>query len=221
MTRLLARLNDRSPTRALIMGKRSGHGWRSTVRRSVAGGLVAMVVVVVTVATAWACVSGPAINLATMNVKPGEKITIEGTGFPTGDRAIVRWNALDGPTLGTLEPQSDPPFSATITVPTDTNAGSYLLIVTPTGVDGTPSDNPVRALVTVIPDRADSPPGGRAPSHEEPARATGADTSPSPLSPALLASTVTGLSITGLVVPMVAILSFRRRPLPAAVPVHR
>ena len=53
-------------------------------------------------AAAFACVSGPVVNLSTINAKVGQEVGITGTGFQAANNAVVRFNALDGPVLTTV-----------------------------------------------------------------------------------------------------------------------
>jgi hypothetical protein len=115
------------------------------------GGLASLGVLVVAASTAWACVSGPVVNLSTIQAKPGETITLTGTGFRQPDPVHVRFNALDGPVIATLDkPASDRTIEGTVTVPATAAPGNYVLIVTQAGADGRLSQSPIRALLTVV-----------------------------------------------------------------------
>lgn len=122
-----------------------------TFRRWVATGSAAAGVVLALTATAWACVSGPAVNLSTTTAKAGDQIAITGSGFRQPHPVTVRFNALDGPVLATLDaPKSDRTVTGTVTVPQGTTPGNYVLILSQTGPDGKLSQLPIRALVTVV-----------------------------------------------------------------------
>ena len=72
------------------------------VRRLAVGGVGAAAAGVLFAAAAWACVSGPVANLSTISAKPGQEVTITGTGFQATNPAEVRFNALDGPVLASF-----------------------------------------------------------------------------------------------------------------------
>src|SRR5919112_5511094 len=85
---------------------------------------------VVMAAAAFACVSGPVVNLSTINANAGQEVGITGTGFQAANAAQVRWNALDGPVLTTVPaPITGGDLSANFTVPAGTRPGSYVVIV--------------------------------------------------------------------------------------------
>ena len=122
-----------------------------SVRRWLAGGGTALAGVLVVAATAWACVSGPAVNLSTNTVKAGDEVAVNGTNFRQPHPVQVRFNALDGPVLATLDaPGSDRTVTGTVTIPQGTSPGNYVLILSQTGPDGKLSQLPIRALVTVV-----------------------------------------------------------------------
>lgn len=142
-------------------------------RRWAMGSLGAAAAVVIAAATAWACVSGPSLNLSTVNAKPGQEVQISGRDFNKVDPVAVRWNALDGPVLGTFETVAATgnafgrSFDGRITVPADAKAGSYVLIATQTNPEGKMSQMPVRALLTVTPEGGAQPIVGAAPSQTD------------------------------------------------------
>ena len=119
-------------------------------RRIAAGALGGMAVLVVAASAAWACVSGPVVNLSTVTAKPGEQVTVTGTGFRQADPVQVRWNALDGPIVAQVaKPESNQTISANFMVPPGTAPGSYVVIVSQTK-DGKPSLAPIRAVLNVV-----------------------------------------------------------------------
>src|SRR5262245_20923656 len=120
------------------------------VRRWAIGGLSAVGAVVLAGAAAWACVSGPAVNLSTVNAKPGDTVMVSGTGFRATDAGTIRWNALDGPIVGQFAaPTGGIVTNTPVVVPADAKAGNYVLIITQNSADGKLSQMPVRALLTV------------------------------------------------------------------------
>lgn len=119
-------------------------------RRYAVGALASIAVVVVAASTAWACVSGPVVNLSTVQAKPGEQVTVTGTGFRQADPVKIRFNALDGPVLAELAKPENQTINASFAVPPGTAPGNYVLIVTQTKADGSLSLSPIRAVLTVV-----------------------------------------------------------------------
>jgi len=103
-------------------------------------------------AVASACVSGPAVTLATLNAKPGAQVGVKGTFFFATDPVVARWNTLDGPQLANFgAPKGDDgDIAGNITVPADAKPGNYVVILTQTGSNGKLSQAPVRTLLTVV-----------------------------------------------------------------------
>lgn len=121
-------------------------------RKWAVGGVGAAATVLLVAASAWACVSGPSVNLASINAKPGEEVQLTMRDFRKVDPIVVRWNALSGPVLATFENKGGTqgtPFTERVTVPADAKPGNYVLVFTQTAPDGKLSQMPVRALVTV------------------------------------------------------------------------
>ena len=109
-------------------------------------------------AAACACVSGPVVNLSTINAKAGQEVGITGTGFQAANAAQIRWNALDGPVLTTVPaPITGGNLDAKFTVPAGTQPGSYVVIVSQTKADGSLSLSPVRAVMNVTGDAGTNP----------------------------------------------------------------
>ena len=125
-------------------------------------------------AAAWACVSGPVVNLSTINAKAGQEVGITGTGFQTGNSAVVRFNTLDGPVLTTVNaPITGGTIDARFTVPDGTKPGSYVIIVTQQNAAGQLTNAPVRAVMNVVGDAGAQPVLGAASStSDNAARAT-------------------------------------------------
>jgi len=119
-------------------------------RRLATGALASIAVLGLAASTAWACVSGPVVNLSTVTAKAGDQVTVTGTGFRQADKVQIRWNALDGPVVAELaKPDSSQAISATFAVPAGTAPGSYVVVVTQTR-DGKPSLAPIRAVLNVV-----------------------------------------------------------------------
>jgi hypothetical protein len=188
------------------------------VRKWATGGLSAVGAVVVAAATAWACVSGPAVSLSTVNAKPGQEIGITATGFSAsrGDVSI-RMDALDGPVLHTFALPSSGPATTTFTVPANASPGNHVLILTQHSEDGKLSQMPVRALLTVTPEGGATPVLGAPISPVVEERATGlieSDDSISAGSLALIALGVAGLGM--FMAGMAALFAGRRGAAPQA-----
>ena len=128
---------------------------RHARRLAVAGGGAAAVVMVA-MATAWACIAGPLVTLSTTDVRPGQEISVNAVSLNGTDQVVFRWNALDGPVLGTFQPGVDPRFNrpggltdVKLTIPADAKPGNYVLILTQVDGSGKLSQVPTRTLVTV------------------------------------------------------------------------
>jgi hypothetical protein len=119
-------------------------------RRIAAGAFASIAVLGIAASAAWACVSGPVVNLSTVSAKPGEQVTLTGTGFRQADPVQIRWNALDGPIVAEVaKPESNQTVTASFAVPAGTVPGSYVVIVSQTK-DGKPSLSPIRAVLNVV-----------------------------------------------------------------------
>ena len=68
---------------------------------------------------------------------------------------VVRFNALDGPVLGTIQPtggtgtSSNWNLEGTVRLPADAAPGNYVLVATQPSTDGKLSQIPTRALVSI------------------------------------------------------------------------
>ncbi len=125
------------------------------VRRFAIGALAGAATLALAGSAAWACVSGPVVNLSTISAKAGEQVTLTGTGFRSPDPVQVRWNALDGPIIAETKPESQL-VNATFTVPPGTTPGNYVVIVGQTKA-GQPSLSPIRAVLGVVGPTGTSP----------------------------------------------------------------
>jgi hypothetical protein len=189
------------------------------VRRWAIGGMSAVGAVLVATATAWACVSGPAVNLSTVNAKPGQEVQLTGSNFGKPDPVTVRWNALDGPVLATLDPpSSERTIAGAFTVPADAKPGNYVLIVTQSDAQGKTTQMPVRALLTVRPENGANPVLGGAVAAADQSRPVGLVTSDDSISG--LSLLLIGLGVAGVgmfVAGMAALFAGRRGQAPQAV----
>ena len=187
-------------------------------RRWATGGMSAVAAVLLVSATAWACVSGPAVNLSTVNAKPGQEIQVTGTNFQKPDPVTVRWNALDGPVVATLPAPNSGAVGGAFTVPADAKPGNYVLIVTQSSADGKLTQMPVRALLTVTPANGANPVLGGAAVPAQADRPVGLVTSDDSISGVSLL--LIGLGVTGVgmfVAGMAALFAGRRAQQPEAV----
>ena len=170
-------------------------------------------------ATAWACVSGPVVNLSTINAKAGQEVGITGTGFQTANAAQIRWNALDGPVLTTVPaPITGGNLDAKFTVPQGTTPGSYVVIVSQTKADGSMSLSPIRAVMNVTGEAGTNPVLGAAPASADNAvRADGLARSDDSISMGTLALVALGVGGVGMFLAgMAALFAGRRSTAPEA-----
>ncbi len=118
------------------------------VRRLALGALAGIAVLVMAGSAAWACVSGPVVNLSTVKAKPGEQVTATGTGFRQADPVQIRFNALDGPVLAEMPRPDNQTINVSFTVPPSTAPGDYVIIVSQSR-NGSLTLSPIRAVLTV------------------------------------------------------------------------
>jgi len=170
-------------------------------------------------AAAFACVSGPVVNLSTINAKAGQEVGITGTGFQTGNAAQIRWNALDGPVLTTVPaPITGGNLDAKFTVPDGTKPGSYVVIVNQVKADGSLSLSPIRAVMNVTGDAGANPVlGAPAASTDTAARANALARSDDSVSTGTLALVALGVGGVGMFLAgMAALFAGRRSSAPEA-----
>ncbi len=189
------------------------------VRGLAVGGVGAAAVGVLFAAAAWACVSGPVANLSTISAKPGQEVGLTGTGYQVGNRAEVRFNALDGPVLASVEPPLTGGLLDTrFTVPEGTAPGSYVIMVTQTNAAGQLSLSPVRAVLSVTGEAGTQPVvGATAASTDTAARATGLARSDDSISFGSLALVALGVGGVGMFLAgMAALFAGRKGSAPEA-----
>ena len=190
------------------------------VRRWAIGGVATAAAGVLMSAAAWACVSGPVVNLSTINAKAGQEVGITGTGFQAANAAQIRWNGLDSPVLTTVPaPITGGTLNATFTVPEGTKAGSYVVIVTQNKADGSMSLSPIRAVMNVTGDAGTTPVlGATAASTDTALRADGLTRSDDSISTGTLALVALGVGGVGMFLAgMAALFAGRRSTAPEAV----
>ena len=190
-------------------------------RRWAVGGVMAAATVLFVAASAWACVSGPSVNLSTVNARPGEEVQLTMRDFRKIDPIVVRWNDLSGPVLATFENKGGTqgtPFAEKLTVPQDAKPGNYVLVLTQTAPDGKLSQMPVRALVTVTGPNGTNPVVGAPAGAPSTARPTTMATEDESISGATLALVGLGAAGVGMFVAgMAALLAGRRGRVPEPV----
>ncbi|MDQ6617698.1 MAG: hypothetical protein M3083_23835 [Actinomycetota bacterium] len=120
-----------------------------SARRWMLGVVTAGALVLMAWAPAWACVSGPAVHFSTTVAKPGDQISVTGSGFNTKGPVAVRWNSLTGPVLTTMHVPDDSGAMGAFTVPAGTQTGTYVVIFTQSSSDGQLRQAPIRGVVAV------------------------------------------------------------------------
>jgi hypothetical protein len=125
-------------------------------RSLASAGAVAIAATILSITAAWACVSGPAINLSTIEAKAGQEVGIKGASFRLTDDVLVRFNALDGPLLTTIKPVGGN-IEGTFTVPAGTKAGTYVIMAMQNDANGKLSLAPIRTTLNVIGDGGTPP----------------------------------------------------------------
>lgn len=175
------------------------------VRRWGVLGLGGLAAAMVATATAWACVSGPAISLATLNAKAGQDVAFTATGFKANQPVIAKFNALDGPVVGTFTADKDGLANGTVKVPDGTKAGSYVMVFTQE-VNGNLTQVPTRALIQVTGDGGTSPVVGAPLGQPTAARATGLVHTDNSVSGGTLALVALGVGGIGMFVAGIAAL---------------
>lgn len=129
-----------------------------SARRLIVGVFAALAFAVAATATASACISGPFVNLSSVEGKPGQEIDAVGRDFPRKDSVIARWNGFSGEVIGDLGvPNSSNAVTGKVTIPATAKPGSYVVLFTQTAPDGKLSSVPVRAVFTVTPEGSASP----------------------------------------------------------------
>jgi hypothetical protein len=181
-----------------------------SARRIAIGALATLGVLAVAASTAWACVSGPVVNLSTVHAKAGEEVTLTGTGFRQPHDVLVRFNALDGPVLASPGKPTGGNITATFTVPPGTAPGNYVIIVSQTN-DGALSLSPVRAVLSVVGPSGQTPVVGAAPAANTSDRTEGLVRSDNSVSAGTLALVALGVAGMGMFTAGIAALMASRR----------
>lgn len=120
------------------------------IRRLGVAGIGAGIVGVVMAAAAWACVPVATLNLSTTQVAAGGDVGISGASYNGTKPAVVHFNSVDGPVLGSFVPNGGR-IDGTVTIPAGTAPGNYLLVVTQEFTQGVQTWGvPARALISVV-----------------------------------------------------------------------
>lgn len=181
-----------------------------SARRIALGALATLGVLTIAASTAWACVSGPVVNLSTVQAKAGEEVTLTGTGFRQPHDVQVRFNALDGPVLASPGKPTGGNITTTFTVPEGTAPGNYVIIVSQTNAGGL-SLSPVRAVLGVVGPSGQTPVLGAASSTDTGDRIEGLVRADNSVSSGTLALVALGVAGMGMFTAGVAALMASRR----------
>ncbi|MDQ3641952.1 MAG: hypothetical protein M3450_10970 [Actinomycetota bacterium] len=121
-----------------------------TSRKLVVLGTTALTGVLVAGAAAWACVAGPTLLATPQVVGAGETVAISGISYNADLPVVVRFDALDGPVLGTFPVNQDTDaLAGSVQIPADATPGNHVLVATQSSEDGDVAIIPTRALVSV------------------------------------------------------------------------
>lgn len=126
---------------------------RSMRRLAAAGSAIGAAAAVFT-AAAWACIAGPTLEVVPRQPNPGSEVTLKGVSY-NHNPVVVRFNALDGPIIGNIQPtggtgtSSNWKLEGTVTLPADAKPGNYVLIATQPSADGKLTQIPTRGLVSI------------------------------------------------------------------------
>jgi hypothetical protein len=165
---------------------------------------------------AWACVSGPVVSLSSTNVKAGQEIGVTGTGFnaTSPDTVVVRFNALDGPVLGTVPgPLAGGTLDTKVTIPDGTKPGSYILVVSRQNAQGSLSQAPTRVVFSVLGEAGSNPVlGAPVATADTTVRQNGLVRSDDSVSTGTLALVALGVAGVGMFLAGMAALFASRRP---------
>jgi hypothetical protein len=188
-------------------------------RSLASAGVVTIAATILSVTAAWACVSGPAVNLSTIEAKAGQEVGIKGASFRLTDDVLVRFNALDGPLLTTIKPVGGT-IDGTFTVPAGTKAGTYVIMAMQNDANGKLSLAPVRTSLNVIGDGGTPPVlGATTPVEDRTPGLVMTDDSMGGGTLALIALGVGGIGM--FLAGMAALLAGRKQPAPDAATVAR
>ena len=89
------------------------------------------------------------LRLGADEVRPGGVLSVSGYSYT--QPVSIRFNALDGPVLATLTPDSNNDIKGEVTIPAETKPGSYVLFAVQ-GPPEKPTRLPARARISVAGD---------------------------------------------------------------------
>ena len=81
---------------------------------------------------------------------PGGDVSVSGFSYPVNAKVSIRFNALDGPVLAELEPNSNQDIAGPVKIPAGTPTGRYVLYAVQYDQAGKVNRIPGRAAMTVV-----------------------------------------------------------------------
>lgn len=81
---------------------------------------------------------------------PGGEVSVSGFSYPVNAKVSIRFNALDGPVLAELEPNSNQDIAGTVRIPESAMTGRYVLYAVQYDQAGKVNRIPGRAAMTVV-----------------------------------------------------------------------
>ena len=126
-------------------------------------GLVTLGVLVPAIAVSLASPALGRHNFSMLKVNPelgvsGAEVAVSGFSYPVNARVSIRFNALDGPVLAELEPNSNQDIAGTVRIPDGTPTGRYVLYAVQYDQAGKVNRIPGRAAMTVVGSVGAAPP---------------------------------------------------------------
>jgi hypothetical protein len=171
--------------------------------------------VVLLAATAWACVPVATLNLSTTQARAGDSIGITGNSYNGSKPAVVHFNSIDGPVLGSFVPNGGR-IDGNVTVPPGTAPGNYLLVVTQEFTQGVQTWGvPARALISVVGDTG-APIVGAAVGSSVAGRPVGLESSSTPTTGSLLLVAGAAAGVAMFLAGLAAVVASRSGSSPAA-----
>lgn len=117
--------------------------------------LVTLVALVPAIAASLASPALGRHNFSMLKVEPemgvsGADVAVSGFSYPVNAKVSIRFNALDGPVLAELEPNSNQDIAGTVRIPDGTPTGRYVLYAVQSDAAGKVNRIPGRAAMTVV-----------------------------------------------------------------------
>lgn len=118
-------------------------------------GLVTLVVLLPAIAVSLASPALGRHNFSMLKVNPelgvaGAEVAVSGFSYPVNAKVSIRFNALDGPVLAELEPNSNQDIAGTMRIPDGTPSGRYVLYAVQYDAAGKVNRIPGRAAISVV-----------------------------------------------------------------------